>query len=492
MTFGNHSSTFASVWDVWFGLATSRRPGKICDVMKCDRCGAESARESFFRVVPRSFSKQKLQLCPSCVIQHGDREQIQASWIVLGLGGFAILIAWITPGLTVGPVIANFSLLLVFEFGSTVAHELGHVLLARLVGMHVTGIEIGRGRLVADFSRLGFQWQFRAVPLGGLAFAAPPDGRWVRLRYSAFILGGPLANVLLILVGLALAWSTDSLRYDFMERFNPGVMLMITNAGAFVGSLVPYRLDTSRGRLPSDGLQLWQTWHGSMNEIETLVVWGGEIEPFTPGCYVVHTQDRSIFTASGVSELNQPPASVPIPPVNTKLDEAQQRKVAGWVAEGLALADIQKRLASELGVSLTYMELRFIVDDLKLVPTDAARPKEDKIPTLTAPPRQAEDKAPGTAPAGSSRGAPTEPAPAPAPGAGTAGRGVSVVVDTVARPGALVSGSVRFSDGQAGNWYLDQFGRLGVVPAQQGYKPSAADMTAFQQTLETELSRLGY
>ena len=27
-----------------------------------------------------------------------------------------------------------------------------------------------------------------------------------------------------------------------------------------------------------------------------------------------------------------------------KLDEAQQQKVAGWVAEGLALADIQKQL----------------------------------------------------------------------------------------------------------------------------------------------------
>jgi hypothetical protein len=175
-----------------------------------------------------------------------------------------------------------------------------------------------------------------------------------------------------------------------------------------------------------------------------------------------------------------------------KLDEAQQRKVAEWVAEGLALADIQKRLASELGVSLTYMEVRFIVDDLKLVPKDAARPKDEKISTLSAPTNRAEGQdGAGAAPQASPRGKSPAAGPAPASAADTAG-GVSVVVDTVARPGALVSGSVRFSDGQTGSWYMDQYGRLGVAPAQQGYKPSAADTTAFQQALETELSRLGY
>ena len=174
-----------------------------------------------------------------------------------------------------------------------------------------------------------------------------------------------------------------------------------------------------------------------------------------------------------------------------KLDEEQQRKVAGWVAEGLGLADIQKRLVSELGVSMTYMEVRFMVDDLKLVPKDTARPKEEKI--LPAPTNRAEaqDSA-EAAPPSASRGKSKASEDALAPAADKAARGVSVVVDTVARPGALVSGSVRFSDGQVGGWYMDQFGRLGVAPAQQGYKPSAADMTAFQQALETELSRLGF
>jgi hypothetical protein len=69
---------------------------------------------------------------------------------------------------------------------------------------------------------------------------------------------------------------------------------------------------------------------------------------------------------------------------------------------------------------------------------------------------------------------------------------VTVGVDTVARPGAMVSGSVTFSDGQKGTWYLDQFGRLGVSAEKQGYKPSPADVESFQTELEKELAKLGY
>ena len=61
----------------------------------------------------------------------------------------------------------------------------------------------------------------------------------------------------------------------------------------------------------------------------------------------------------------------------------------------------------------------------------------------------------------------------------------------MARPGAMVSGGVKFSDGQTGAWYMDQMGRLGVAPSKQGYKPSAADVEVFQQKLEAELTRLG-
>ena len=151
------------------------------------------------------------------------------------------------------------------------------------------------------------------------------------------------------------------------------------------------------------------------------------------------------------------------------LDEAQRQKVAAWIAEGLKLSEIQNRIASEFGTRLTYMEVRLLVDDLKLTPKD---PEPIKTAELAAAP-------------------PAAAAPAPTETKLATG-GVSVTVAEIARPGALVSGQVTFSDGQQAEWYLDQTGRLGVLPKQQGYKPTAADVQQFQMTLEREMAKLGF
>jgi hypothetical protein len=167
-----------------------------------------------------------------------------------------------------------------------------------------------------------------------------------------------------------------------------------------------------------------------------------------------------------------------------KLDESQRQKVAEWIGAGLKLSEIQNRLASELGVAMTYMDVRFLVDDLKLTPKD---PEPVKAPesVLTAP--GAIPTAAGQPPAGQ----PGRSSPQPAGPSGTGG-GISLSVDQVTRPGAVVSGKVTFSDGKGAAWHIDQTGRLGLAPEQAGYRPPNADLQQFQATLETELSRLGF
>jgi hypothetical protein len=144
------------------------------------------------------------------------------------------------------------------------------------------------------------------------------------------------------------------------------------------------------------------------------------------------------------------------------LDDAQRKKVAAWIDEGLKLAEIQKRLEHELGLRLTYLEVRFLVDDLKLKP-------KDPPPSLKPAPKP-------------------EDALSPAPS--IPGK-VSVTVDQLARPGAVVSGKVKFSDGKSAEWILDQAGRLGLVPSEKGYKPATADVQEFQIMLQQELQKLG-
>lgn len=157
------------------------------------------------------------------------------------------------------------------------------------------------------------------------------------------------------------------------------------------------------------------------------------------------------------------------------LDESQRKQVAAWIADGLKLSDIQNRIASDLGVRLTYMEVRLLVDDLKLMPKDP-EPAKPAIPSDlkdSTPPSQEKAQAPDQ----------TEPS-----GVGK----VSVSVDQLARPGAIVSGKVTFSDGKKADWYLDQTGRLGLVAQQQGYRPSPGDLQQFQMALESELAKMGF
>ena len=65
------------------------------------------------------------------------------------------------------------------------------------------------------------------------------------------------------------------------------------------------------------------------------------------------------------------------------LTDEQRQRVAAWIEKGAKLAEIQNRLASEFGITLTYMEARFLVDDLKLTPKDPEPPKVVTPPAAT-------------------------------------------------------------------------------------------------------------
>jgi hypothetical protein len=154
-----------------------------------------------------------------------------------------------------------------------------------------------------------------------------------------------------------------------------------------------------------------------------------------------------------------------------EMDEKQRATVAGWIEQGMKLSEIQNRLASELGLKMTYMEARLLVDDLQLTP------KDPELPDSPDPGKAQEPTAE------TPHGAEAPPGPA---------AGVSVTVDQLTRPGALVSGKVVFSDGNRADWHMDETGRLALLTQQPGYRPPAADVQQFQAALHRELSKLGF
>ena len=154
-----------------------------------------------------------------------------------------------------------------------------------------------------------------------------------------------------------------------------------------------------------------------------------------------------------------------------KLTPEQITKVSAWVAEGATLSQIQERLSSQLEVSMTYMDVRFLVDDLNLALIEKEEPKQPEAAAVEE--------------------APAEPAAPDAPTAQGSGV-VTVEVDRIAQPHAMVSGHVTFSDGEKADWYIDHQGRPGMAARTPGYRPTPQDITDFQVKLDAALRQAGY
>lgn len=164
-----------------------------------------------------------------------------------------------------------------------------------------------------------------------------------------------------------------------------------------------------------------------------------------------------------------------------ELTDEQKGKVREWIASGSKLSEIQERLSKEYDLHLLYMDVRLLVDDLQITPRETVEPEPVK-PADPAPESGMEPDEPlGSDPL------PTDPLAAAA-----AGGKATVTVDQITKPGAMVSGSATFGDGKTAGWYLDQYGRFGLVPPEPGYRPSEADLAKFQTVLDVELRKLGY
>lgn len=186
------------------------------------------------------------------------------------------------------------------------------------------------------------------------------------------------------------------------------------------------------------------------------------------------------------------------------LTSAQKDTVATWIADGANLSVVQKKLRDEFKIAMTYMDVRFLVDDLNLTLKDPApkadvsdvsktQPQKDVggVPSPRSdgdlPPSHADDLPPGAEDADLP---PDEAALPPADGVPT---NVTVVVDKVTLiPGAIAGGTVTFSDGVTGKWIVDQQYRPGFTEiSQPGYRPSPSDAQAFMQELGRAMQARG-
>lgn len=150
------------------------------------------------------------------------------------------------------------------------------------------------------------------------------------------------------------------------------------------------------------------------------------------------------------------------------LTEEQIARIRSWAESGDGVPEIQKKLREEYEVRVTYLETRFLLEDLKI----------DLLPTPEPEPEKKEDEE------------------IPVDGEGeseeSSGGGVKLTVDQVLRPGAIVSGKADFGGGQVASWWLDQMGRLGLDAPDPDFRPSEEQAQAFQIELRRVLQQSGF
>ena len=146
-------------------------------------------------------------------------------------------------------------------------------------------------------------------------------------------------------------------------------------------------------------------------------------------------------------------------------DQERNQLIARKLGEGLSLSDVQRLLAQEYGIRMTYLDLRLLAADLPVDwgPAEAAKkPEPVQATVIDEGEDDDEDEASG-------------------------GRTV-VTLSKLVRPGAAMSGDVTFASGAKAEWFVDTMGRLGLNPALGSARPTQDDLRDFQTELQRQLS----
>ncbi len=151
------------------------------------------------------------------------------------------------------------------------------------------------------------------------------------------------------------------------------------------------------------------------------------------------------------------------------LSSEQIATIQSWADEGDGLSEIQSKLGSEFDAKVTYLETRFLLEDL------GVELKKDPVPEPEPEVEEEEAAEPGE------NGESSE----------LSGDEVSVTVDKLVRPEAIISGTVAFAGGHSSAWWLDQAGQLGMDPKDESFNPSPEQMMAFQRELQEKIQQSG-
>jgi tetratricopeptide (TPR) repeat protein len=227
----------------------------------CAGCGYRSGTRSFFRREKSGVFGRRKAFCRGCAPYRPTRLEnlsVHSVWLS-AIGALLVASGLQGPVPTVGYSLVLIGALSLSHVVTTIAHELGHAVAARLVGMKVVRIVVGSGPVLAAREWQGIRFELhRYLLAGGMTAAYHQIESPAKWRQIVMLLGGVGANFLLIVLAtcvlvLLVTRFGHSNPFFFTVAFVLLALQIISQIIAIIANLLPRKVHHGHAARATDG-----------------------------------------------------------------------------------------------------------------------------------------------------------------------------------------------------------------------------------------------
>lgn len=224
--------------------------------LKCSGCGCASEIKEAFRKFKPDLSGASMLLCPECWSKKYIAKSKQSFIIIAFIFVVGLIIYCLDTSNNFAALLTNILLLYSFMLTTVIPHELGHSIVGMLLGYRVFRVVIGYGQVLFTRRFMGWAWEFRPLPIGGVTIIATRSAHFYRLRQFVMLLSGPLVNVVFIVLTFWLLRKGGTSRLYSSQGVAPALDFFLANAILLGMNLWPRKIMTAVGVTENDGMAL--------------------------------------------------------------------------------------------------------------------------------------------------------------------------------------------------------------------------------------------
>ena len=172
--------------------------------------------------------------------------------------------------------------------------------------------------------------------------------------------------------------------------------------------------------------------------------------------------------------------------------DTQERDRFIWekLNSGMSLSDVQHALSEELGIRMTYLDLRMLAATLPVEWEKQDKKVAKPAPVEETPQAEEAEEAEADEAEDEAETAEEEEEAEEEEGGDDELPDTVLTLDETPMPGAALSGTVRFMSGISCGWFMDRMGRLGFnLPDDAKEQPTDDDVQAFQVELQKMMQK---